>query len=607
MEQIHDMSIVDGHDVLGWFASGAREVAAHRKYLNGINVFPVADGDTGSNLTATLRAMAEQPQPSPSFAQMLQGISQRGLEGARGNSGIIFASYVSGLAQEGSAFDRVGVRDFARIAFGAVKHLYRAVENPQEGTLMSVIRDWATFLHRNCERYLGFTSLMSEAYRVAQLSLERTRTQLEALRRNNVVDSGAAGFVRFLEGVNRVLADGLRAPVTEAADPEEAAPLLAMEEETPALRYCTEALVDISAVPETEYDALADRALEALRPLGDSLIVSARGGRLKAHIHTNAPDAAVEKLEAFGAPLWQKADDMALQTRLRAREAGGVGIVTDSIADLPDATLLEHRVAVVPMGVLLGEATYLDKTTLRLPRLFREMDAPDGYPTSSQPEPARIRSLLEASLMQFDSLVVLSVSGNLSGTFEAFTKAARQLEAEYPGKRITVVDTRLNSGAQGLLVRLAAERAAAGDSHEQLVQAITERIPRTHIYVCLNTLRYAVRGGRVPDTVGKLGMRLGMRPIMTLDRQGHGAAFGVAFSQAGLTRKIMRLMRRAMRRGGVEAYAIVHGDNPALANEYKEQLTRITGQPPAFISEVSAAVALHAGPGTVAVCLIERG
>lgn len=607
MEYRNELFSVDGHDVLGWFASGAREVAAHRKYLNGINVFPVADGDTGSNLTATLRAMAEQPQPSPSFAQMLQGISQSGLEGARGNSGIIFASYVSGLAQEGRTFDRVGVREFARVAFGAVQHLYRAVEHPQEGTLMSVIRDWATFLHRNSERYGGFSALMAEAYRVAQASLEKTRTQLEALRKNNVVDSGAAGFVRFLEGVNRVLAEGRRAPAAIVPEPEEAAPLLNLQEDAPLYRYCTEALADISAVPEAEYDALADRALEAMRPLGDSLIVSARGGRLKAHIHTNAPDQAIERLAAFGTPVWQKADDMALQTRLRAWEVGGVGLATDSIADLPDATLLENRISVVPLGVMLGEAIYLDKTTLRLPRLLHEMDAPDGYPTSSQPEPARIRSVLEAALAPFDSLVVLSVSSKLSGTYEAFMQAARQLEAENPGKCITVVDTRLNSGAQGLLVRLAAERIAAGDSHEQVVQAVTERIPRTHIYVCLNTLRYAVRGGRVPDTVGRLGMRLGMRPIMTLDKQGHGAAFGVAFSQAGLTRQIMRLARRAMRRGGVEAYAIVHGDNLPLANEYREQLTRITGQPPAYIAEISAAVALHAGPGTVAVCLIERG
>ncbi|MCE5342554.1 MAG: DegV family protein [Eubacteriales bacterium] len=247
---------------------------------------------------------------------------------------------------------------------------------------------------------------------------------------------------------------------------------------------------------------------------------------------------------------------------------------------------------------------YLDKITLKLKQLFSEMERPDDYPTSSQPEPERIRTLLAARLEQFNSLIVLSVSSALSNTWQTVAQIARQLET--PEKRITVIDTHLNSGAQGLMVKLAAERIAGGATHDEVVKAVTERLSRTKIYVCLNTLLYAVRGGRVPNTVGKLGIKLGMRPIMTLDARGHGAAFGVAFSQKGLTRKILRLARHAQERKGVEAYAIVHGGNPVLAAAYEAELTRITGQKPAFIAEVSAAVAIHSGPGTVAVCLTER-
>ena len=192
------------------------------------------------------------------------------------------------------------------------------------------------------------------------------------------------------------------------------------------------------------------------------------------------------------------------------------------------------------------------------------------------------------------------MADKLSGTYQAFVKTAKELET--PEKRITVIDTRLNSGAQGLLVRHAAKLIEQGRSHDEIVEQVMQRIPRTKIFVCLNTLAYAVRGGRVPNTIGKIGMKIGLRPIMTLDKQGHGAAFGAAFSQQGLTRKIMRLTRKAMRRTGIEAYSIVHWDNLPLAKEYEEQLTRITGQAPAFISEISAAVAIHSGPGTVAVC-----
>ena len=598
MDNRLNVQIANGIDLLNWFSSGASEVAAHIRYLNLINVFPVADGDTGTNMATTLRAMVETPARDPSFSQMLQGLSQAGLESARGNSGLIFASYVSGLAQESRPYERVDVREFAKVAYGAVRHLYQAVEHPQEGTQMSVIRDWASFLQRNNEKYQGFAELFTDAYHSALVSLENTKTQLAVLRKNSVVDSGAAGFVRFLEGINRVFAEG-RQTATIA---EEEAPFLVPSEESLSYRYCTEALVRL---PDGESDdALEEQARRSLDASGDSLIATARNGKLKVHIHTNTPELVMERLSAFGTLLSQKADDMALQNRLRTRAPGGVGLITDSIADIPDSFLLEHYVSVLPLGVIVGETAYLDKTTIRLPQLFTRMDQPGVYPTSSQPEPGRIRALLSARLEQFDSLIVLSVADHLSGTYQALTQAARQLET--PEKRITVIDTRLNSGAQGLLVKLAADLLAQGRTHDEIVETVTQRISRTHIYVCLNTLAYAVRGGRVPNTVGKVGMKLGLRPIMTLDRHGHGAAFGAAFSQAGLTRKIMRLTRKAMRRNGIEAYAIVHGDNLSLANTYREQLTRLIGKPPEFVAEVSAAVALHAGPGTVAVCFTEK-
>lgn len=589
-----DKQEANGFDLLDWFSSGAQEVAAHKKYLNDINVFPVADGDTGTNLATTLRAMVEKPARARSFAGMLQGISRSGLESARGNSGIIFASFVNGIAQECPAVEEVDVKEFSTIANRAVKHLYEAVDHPVEGTLMSVIRDWAMFLDSNKDRFSGFRELFSHAYQSAMASLERTREQLQVLKKHNVVDSGAAGFVRFLQGVNLTFS---RVRAVEPVEDLESIPVITGEEET-AFRFCTEALVDTSAFGAVDLDALKHE----LGLLGDSLIVNNREGRLKVHLHTNTPERLMEKLAAFGPFIEQKADDMALQNRLRALPRGGVGLLTDSVADIPDAFKLSHAVATLPMGVMIDGSAYLDKTTIQLEQLFTRMGQKEGYPTSSQPEPGRIQNMLAQLTDHFDSLIVLSVADRLSGTYQAILKAA---SAYAPEKKITVIDTKLNSGAQGLLVKAAAEMAEQGLSHDEIVSCVQEMIPRTKIYVCLNTLAYAVRGGRVPNTVGKIGGLVGMRPIMTLDSAGNGAAFGVAFSQAGLTKKIFRLVKNAMERTGVAAYSVVHGGNAALANEYAEEITRITGKAPAFITQISSVVALHAGPGTVAVCLVE--
>ncbi len=587
----------NGFDLLNWFSAGAEAVATHKKYLNDINVFPVADGDTGTNLYTTLRAMVEKPARERSFADMLRGISKSGLESARGNSGIIFASFVNGIALECKPAESVDVAEFSGLAYRAVRHLYAAVDHPAEGTLMSVIRDWAMFLETNKGRFSNFRELFQNAYQTAMVSLEKTKEQLQVLRRYNVVDSGAAGFVRFLHGINLTFSRDRAAKETETLT----APLILSEEGETEYRFCTEALLDTTCAAGGK-DISTDQLKHDLSVFGDSLILNASTGRIKVHIHTNTPELVMEKLKDYGAFLEQKADDMAVQNRIRTTKQRAIGLLTDSIADIPDAFKLEHAISTLPMGVMLDGSAYLDKATVQLKQLFRRMESKDGYPTSSQPEPARIHAMLSALTEQFDSLIILSVSDRLSGTYQALKKAASVFS---PEKKISLINTRLNSGAQGILVKAAAEMIEQGLDHDEIVSRVEAMIPRTKIYVCLNTLVYAVRGGRVPDTIGKIGIKLGLRPIMTLDQEGNGAAFGVAFSQAGLTKKIMNLVRTTMQKKGVADYSIVHGDNLPLAQEYADEITRITGKAPAFIAEISSVVALHAGPGTVAVCLLE--
>ncbi|HPJ03567.1 MAG TPA: DAK2 domain-containing protein, partial [Candidatus Limiplasma sp.] len=241
----------NGNDLFHWFLSGATELYAHVKHLNLINVFPVADGDTGTNLAVTLRAMVESAKPVESFNRTLQAISQSALEGARGNSGTIFAAYISGLAIESDSYQSVTPEEFSGIASQAVKHLYSAVENPMEGTLMSVIRDWAQYLQHNKGRFQRFNELFHSAYHYAVGLLEKTKTQLDVLRKNNVVDAGAAGFVRFLEGINRVFS-GNQSIETVAEEPFTA---ILTEEDTSAYRYCTEALVGLRAGLAADPDA----------------------------------------------------------------------------------------------------------------------------------------------------------------------------------------------------------------------------------------------------------------------------------------------------------------------------------------------------------------
>lgn len=587
------LSRIDGDDLRNLFRFGLKEVMRHRVYFNEINVFPVADGDTGTNLAMTLRAMAENPESTRSFGDMIGRISESGLSNARGNSGLIFASYFSGIALEGGDYETVDISEFSVIAKRAVSYVYQAVEKPVEGTMISVIRDWADYLSANHGRFVFFDDLFQEAYHTAEASLAKTPELLDVLRRNKVVDSGAAGFVGFLKGINHFFAHGLR-------EEEITEPYLAAEPISEAYdslyRYCTEvALRGVIPPPES--------LRKELESLGDSLIVTSHKDKLRIHLHSNDPGAVIHQALKYGELIEQKVDDMQLQNLFQTRSKGGIALVTDSIADIPDALLLKHRIHTVPLTLLVDEIPYLDKVTIGLDRLFALMSTAKSYPTSSQPESGRIREILERALINADTVIVISVADKLSGTYGVFKREAERLDPG--GKRITVVDSRLNSGAQGLVVQRAAEWIDMGFSHEEVIEKIRALIPETKIYVCLETLANAVRGGRVSNTVGKIGMALGARPIMTLGSEGQGAAFGCGFSLEGMTRRIFSRLRQTQKKKGILSYSIVHGNNPALVHRYVEFMKALTGRDPEFVMAISSVTAIHSGPGCVAVSVVE--
>ncbi len=585
---------IDGDDIQNWFRSGHREVDLNRSHLNSINVFPVADGDTGTNLTMTLKAMAEWPASTKSFGDMIERISESGLAHARGNSGLIFASYVNGIAEESKIFDSVNLSQFASVAHRAVDYVYKAIEKPVEGTMITVIRDWASFLSSNHHHYEYFEELLSEAYKIARISLEKTTEKLEILRINNVVDAGAEGFVRFLKGINNILnQEELEKP--PEVNPED--PPVFDDKQHSKYRYCVEMLLVHDLIDEESIRSLLDK-------LGDSLILSSHRQTLRIHMHTDQPERVIEILKDHGDILEQKVDDMLLQHQILNHRISSVALLTDSVADLPDSLLLKNQIHRVPLTVLVDDVPYLDRSTINLNGLFSKMAKSAVYPSSTQPEPGRIREKLDYLMEHYDSIIILALAGKLSGTYGVFKREAERLIKM--GKKVTVIDSRLNSGAQGLLAAKASELLKSGFGHDETVEQILNWIPKSKIYVCLETIENAVRGGRVPSTIGKFGVAIGARPIMTLDEEGKGKTFGVGFSKQGLTRKIFALAEKIQREKGIESYCIVHAGNQELALAYEKKLTEITGKKPVFITEISTVTAIHSGPGCVALALMEK-
>lgn len=592
--------ILNGIDFHTYITYGAHEVIRNREELNRINVFPVADGDTGSNLAMTLQSMVDFTQVEESFSATALSASEAGIIGARGNSGVLLAQFLSGLANALKGKDGVTVEDFVRAAEASEVKLRQVLFSPVEGTIITVIGAWVRSLTLRCRHVEGFEDLFTQTVPQAEKALEQTTSQLEVLRVNQVVDSGAKGFVLFLRGILKYVQGRAEGMIPESfAMGDAVLPPLGVDSHVASnYGYCCECVLKGGLDPE---------ALGAsLSPLGGSLIISGEGELRHVHIHTDVPWAVTSVMNRYGTVVRPKVEDMRIQSALMRPTASSgalkVAIVTDSIADISPELRERYGIHVVPLGISVDNRQYLDRLTLAPEDFYSMLEGGGAYPTSSLPSEPFIRERLEGLLRHYYTVIVISVASQLSGTYEAFQRQINGLGAD--AARVHLMDSRLNSGAQGLLVLKAAKLAARNMGHQEIVHALEETITRTRIYVALASFRQARRGGRIPKVVGDIGVRMNLKPIVSLDSQGKGTAFSVGFSQKRLLDRICAMVEKAMKENGVEAYAVVHGGRIAEARRLALHLKGITGLEPEFIEEISSVTALHAGPGAVAVAFI---
>lgn len=600
--------ILNGIDFHTYITYGAREVITNKEELNRINVFPVADGDTGSNLAMTLQSMVDFAQVDESFSVTALSASEAGILGARGNSGVLFAQFLSGLAHALKGKDGVTVEDFVMAAEISEQKLHQVLFDPVEGTIITVIRAWVTSLASRGSHVEGFEELFTQTVPHAEKALEETTSQLEVLRVNQVVDSGAKGFVLFLRGILKYVQGkaeamlpggvvrGIPAIPTQRAERHGAS----------EYRFCCECILKGPLDPE----ALS----VSLSAMGDSLIVAGEGELRHIHLHTNDPYAVTTVMNRYGTVVRPKVEDMMLQSFQLARSAdvnaasadgaSNIALVTDSIADISPLLRDRYRIHVLPLGISVGDRQYLDRQTIDPKDFYALLDSSGPYPTSSLPTDPMIREKLEELLAHYDNVIVISVARQLSGTYDAFLRQVNALGAD--AGRVRLIDSRLNAGAQGLLVLKAARLAEQGLELEAIINELEETIKRSRIYVALASFRQAQRGGRIPKVVGQIGMLLNLKPIVSLDSQGKGTAFSISFSQRSLLERISGLIEKTVKANGIEAFAVVHGGNLEEAQRVAARLQKITGLKPEFIEEISSVTALHAGPGAVAVAFITR-
>lgn len=584
------IAYLDGNRFYRAIQVGGAAIIRNQKELDRINVFPVADADTGINLAMTVEAVLSRSNSKSGIKETLRSVADSALMGARGNSGIIFAQYLHGLSTELPDLAAVSVKHFAESAQKAVKHLYSSLMNPVEGTMITVIREWSEYLLEHSSSR-DFFHLLTSSLAVAQKSLSETPAKLKLLAEANVVDAGAKGFVYFLEAVVDFIHTGSLRDLAKKRTlliPEASPEVHSSAPKT--YRFCSEAIVEGSS-------AQLEELKSTLCNMGDSLILAGSQEKMHIHIHTNNPDAVFDYLISKAKVSSLKVDDMLRQYQISHSRKYPIGILTDSACDLPDAIMDQYQISRLAFGINFGERFYLDKITLKPERFYQMLQNDKNHPVSSQASPLSVQSALDLMAEHYEKVFAIHISDKLSGIYQS----AAAIIASRTDDKVHLVNSRQLSVSEGLVVLRVARAIEKGMSFEDISDAVETWIDNIKIYTDINTLKYMVRGGRVPPLAGYLADLLNLKPIVSLDREGKAEVSGKSFSRTRNMKKIIRQIEQALERRKLWDYAIVHADALERAEEYAKILQEICGKAPAYIMELSPVVGVHNGLGTVGI------
>lgn len=592
---------LDGLQLNRAFKAGIARLLSRQEHLNKINVFPVPDGDTGTNLALTMSAVLGSLQrwPDGHAGKTLTRIADAALDGARGNSGAILAQFFLGVCDRLGHLGHLSPDDFADGVHGGAAYARESLSEPREGTILTVLTDFAREIHSvRREGVRDFTALLRRGVQAAQASLERTTYQLEALRKANVVDAGALGFVELMSGMTEYIASGseqepaVTVPEALAASvPEETAG----QEEDLAYRYCTECVVTGANVDRRHLR-------EQMSALGGSLVVAGLQSKVRVHIHVNDPAEVFRVAARFGTVTGEKADDMQRQQHSAHVAGRRVAIVTDSAADIPEDEMDRLGIHMVPVRVHFGEHSYLDKVGISPEEFFAELERNPVHPQTSQPPPGDFRRQFEFLASHFDSVVSIHLTRQASGTCGAAEMAAGRVSTH--GK-VTVIDSMNASVGQGLVAMYAAECAEAGYDAARVIEATRAIRSKTRTFGLVGSLEYAVRGGRVPRWVKNVADRLQLMPILHNDRKGRVTAGGVLFGRSHLREKFARYIRRRMRDDCSYRILVGHANCEADGRWLLERLSSANVASGRLLP-LGSALGVHGGPGMLVVALQEH-
>lgn len=603
--QAAKITYLDGVRLYRAIVAGIRQVISQQEYLNNINVFPVPDRDTGTNMALTLNSVLEgtYSHDNRNIHELLDNVANAALNGARGNSGAILAQFFQGLSEGAQMVEKkMTTKNFVAAISTAVNHAHKALSQPKEGTILTILRDFSDEItHQQlANNELDFVDLFNSGITRAKKSLKQTAFQLKEMKKAGVVDAGAQGFVEFLNGIYAFIMNGsikqLKDEIGDIEIKESAEEIFHEIDER--YRFCTECLINKRGDKDIDHDELRN----TLDELGNSLIVAGSAKKTKIHIHTNDPSQIFEICRQYGDTIGEKADDMIHQQKSFAQRDNKVAILTDSGADLPESVITSLNIHVVPIVINFGQETYLDKVSMTSEEFHQTLKNNSAHPTTSQPSFGDFHRQYQYLGTHFDNIIALHLPSKLSGTMRASEKAAEKASKQ---TNIKVIDALNGAAGQGLIVMRAAEAAQAGYNPEEITAVVNQAINDTKFWFAITDLSFLGRSGRVSQKVIKLFNLLNVKPMLNFIPEGKIKLSGMLWGEKNLPQKLLKTAKKNMTADQKYRVIITHTDCKAKAREleksfkstFKDQIEQL------FILPLGASLSAHAGPNALGIAI----
>jgi DegV family protein with EDD domain len=570
-----------------------QKIEEHKEEIDKINVFPVPDQDTGSNMTKTLLGIKKmiEDRDFKDLNEISEAALEGGLTAAQGNVGVIYVGFLTGFL---SLLNKnpVDAKKLALAMEEGGKRAWKSIQNPKEGTILDVIEAAKEVFKKESEKESDIIKILKKAIEKANEALLATREKIEIFRKANVVDAGGLAYLMILESY----LEALEGEKKKAERKERFSEKLKKFIQTLSYRY---EIVCLIRNPRFNESSLREK----LKKLGNSLGIVQIGNKLKVHIHTDWPEEVKKIMRETGQILSLREEDMAKEVvGEESVKKVSIGIVTEDVSDLPEKILDRYQIETAkvildwPAGEQLPGENIYQKMREAAQQEIKE------FPKTSQATPKSYLDAFKKQLIKFDKVLCLTLSSKVSGCYNSALQAKEMLP-EDQRERVYILDTLNAAASQGLLVLRAIELIQEQREINEVIEELKKLIPKTHLYIIFEDPQWIEAGGRVSKSQANWIRRmkkLNLHPLITI-KKGIISKGGIIFAKdiaEALFKKISKESQKARKENKKIRVIISHADNLEGAEKLRKILKKIKAEVP-FVNLASPIICAHAGPGTL--------